>query len=103
MEYILIVADVITGQPWLADGTPQRLERGVLPFRQRMPDKDAALKLKDDYLARFPRAQVEIESADGTEKWMFKNSMETLLELFASDADTVQPGAGSVFRRLFKK
>ncbi len=103
MDYILIVGDAITGQPWLADGTPQQFDRGVLPFKQRLPDKGAAFVLKDHYLARFPRAQVEIEASDGTGKWMFQNSRETLLELIASEAEVGDPGAGSALRKLFKK
>jgi hypothetical protein len=103
MDYILILGDVITGHPGLGDGTPQQLAPGVVPFSQRLPDKNAAFALKDQYLTRFPRAQVEIQSSDGMEKWVFQNSMESLVELMASDADAVDPRAGAVLRKFFKR
>ena len=102
MEYFLIVADVITGQPWFPDGTPQNCQPGTTPFRQRLPDKQAALALKDEYLTRFPRAQVEIESVDGTDKSIFQRPVEETLEMIASDADSISPRSGSEFRKLFK-
>ena len=100
MEYLLLLADTITGQPWLPDGTPQRLERGVLPFRQRIPDKESAFALKDEYLAKYLRAQVEIQSTDGAEKWMFQNPIESIMESLATQVDGIVPGAGSAFRDL---
>lgn len=71
--YTLLIGDVITGQPWMPDGTPQKLGEGDAPHAESFPDKESAFARKDFYISRFERAQVEIIGPGEAERWVFQN------------------------------